>query len=238
MEIQKNKPRPLHKIFSDVPPHYDTVNRLFTWGMDKKWRLRAAKECLAAKPQRFLDLACGTGDLAVTVAEIADYPVEITGLDFSEPMLEVARWKADIAQKNITFVEGDAAKLPFPDGYFDCVGVSFAFRNLTYRHANRDKHLAEVLRVLRPGGRFVLVESSQPPNWFIRAIDHLYLRTLVYWLGWWVSGNRGAYKYLSSSALHYFSADELKNLLLKAGFSSVTYRRIFFGASAIHIALK
>ncbi len=219
--------RPLYEIFSDVPPHYDTINRVFTCGMDEKWRLQAARECLADKPQKILDLACGTGDLAVTVAELADYPVDITGLDFSEMMLEIARWKADVAGKQITFTEGDAANLPFADNYFDSVGISFAFRNLTYRHPNANKHIAEVLRVLRPGGKFVIVESSQPQNWLIRQIDHLYVRTFVYWMGWWISGNRGAYHYLGNSAANYFTPEELKDILLKAGFSRVSYRRLF-----------
>ena len=239
MAIQAEKnPKPLYKIFSDVPPRYDVINRIFTWGMDKKWRLRAARECLAGQPRRVLDLACGTGDLAVTIAGIADNPVEITGLDFSEPMLAKAREKAQTAGKNITFIVGDASKLPFPDGHFDCVGISFAFRNLTYKHANAAKHIAEVLRVLRPGGKFVIVESSQPANRFIRMLDHFYLRTFVYWMSWGISGNRNAYRYLTLSATNYYSAGELRDLLLKAGFSQVSFQRLFFGAAAIHVAVK
>lgn len=206
--------------------------------MDKKWRLLAAGECLADKPKQVLDLACGTGDLAVTMAEMADYPVEITGLDFSEPMLEIARWKAGIAEKEIKFIEGDAANLPFPDAYFDCAGISFAFRNLTYRNPNAAKHLAEVFRVLRPGGKFVIVESSQPKNWFIRQFAHLYVRTFVYWMGWWVSGNRGAYRYLGLSAANYYTPEALQELLLNTGFGKVSYRRLFFGAAALHTAIK
>lgn len=225
-------------MFSEVPPHYDTINRIFTWGMDEKWRIQAARECLTDKPQKILDLACGTGDLAVTMAELADYPVEITGLDFSEMMLEIARWKAGVAGKQITFVEGDAANLPFADNYFDSVGISFAFRNLTYRHPNANKHISEVFRVLRPGGNFVIVESSQPKNRLIRSLAHFYVRTFVYWMGWWISGNRGAYRYLGNSAANYFNPEELKGLLLKAGFSKVGYRRLFLGAAAIHVAVK
>lgn len=206
--------------------------------MDKKWRLRAVQTCLADKPRKVLDLACGTGDLAVTLAETADYPVEITGLDFSEPMLEIARWKAGIAEKEVKFVEGDAANLPFSDGFFDCVGISFAFRNLTYKNANAVKHIAEVLRVLRPGGKFVIVESSQPKNWLVRQLDHLYVRTFVYWMGWWISGNRGAYRYLGLSAANYYAADELKDLLIKSGFRQVSFQRLFLGAAAIHVATK
>ena len=238
MSKQAKTTRPLHKIFTDIPPHYDTINRIFTWGMDNKWRFRAVRECLAEKPKKVLDLACGTGDLAVMLAETAEYPVEITGLDYSEPMLEIARWKADEAEQKIKFVEGDAVNLPFPDGYFDSVIISFAFRNLTYRQPNAGKHIAEVLRILRPGGKFVIVESSQPKNWLLRQLDHLYVRTFVYWMGWWISGNRGAYRYLGLSAANFYSADELKSLLEKSGFGKVSYRRLFFGAAALHIAVK
>lgn len=237
--IEKSiRPRPLHKMFTDVPPRYDLINRLFTWGMDGKWRRKAVHDCIANRPQRILDLCCGTGDLAVDIARAADNELDITGFDFSEPMLELARLKADAAGKRIKFINGDAAKLPFPDNYFDSVGISFATRNLTYKNPNASQHLAEVLRVLKPGGRFVSVESSQPRNGIIRGIDHFYLRAFVYRTGWWISGNRAAYNYLTSSASHYYSAEELKNLLLKTGFKDVTFRRLFFGASAIHVAIK
>ena len=239
MAIQAEKtPKPLYKIFSDIPPRYDVINRIFTWGMDGKWRLRAAHECLGDKPKRVLDLACGTGDLAVTIAGIADNPVEITGLDFSEPMLVKAREKAQVSDRKITFIVGDVAKLPFSDGYFDSIGTSFAFRNLTYKNTNAARHIAEVLRVLRPGGKFIIVESSQPESRFIRKVDHFYLRTFVYWLGWWISGNRNAYRYLTVSAADYCSARELRDLLLQAGFSKVSFQHLFFGAAAIHVAIK
>lgn len=234
----KKVPKPLHNIFSDVTPRYDLINRIFTWGMDRKWRLKAACECLADKPERVLDLACGTGDLAITIAGVADGVLEITGVDFSESMLNEARRKAAAVNKNIKFINGDAANLPFDEGNFDCVGISFAFRNLTYKHVNAAKHIAEVLRVLRPGGRFVIVESSQPKNRFIRKLDHFYLRACVYPFGCWLSGNRNAYNYLTLSATRYYSPEELQEMLLKAGFRQVSFRRLFFGAAAIHVAVK
>jgi len=238
MTEQNTRPvRPLHKIFTDVPPHYDLINRFFTWGMDRKWRLLAARFCLAGQPGHILDLACGTGDLTLDLTRMANNHAEITGLDFSEPMLEIARRKIGVS-KQVKFINGDAGNLPFTDGYFDCIGISFAMRNLTYRNPNVDKHLSEVLRVLRPGGRFVIVESSQPENRLIRILDHLYVSLFVYLLGWLISRNKNAYNYLRISATNYYSAPELKNLLLKTGFSSVDFKSLFFGAAAIHIAVK
>jgi demethylmenaquinone methyltransferase/2-methoxy-6-polyprenyl-1,4-benzoquinol methylase len=232
--------RPLHKIFTSVTPHYDLINHIITLGMDTGWRKLAARECLAGRPARILDLCCGTGDLAMAVAAQADYRVAITGVDFSLPMLATARSK--VLQSGfglqINFVDGDAAALPFPDGYFDCAGISFAFRNLTYKNPLAEKHIAEILRVLKPGGRFVSVESSQPRNYFIRRIFRVYLRYFVAKTGRRLSHNRGAYDYLAQSIAGYYTGDELKKLLLRAGFSRVTYRPLFFGAAGIHAAVK
>ena len=234
----KKAPQPLHNIFTDIPPRYDLINHLFTWGMDSRWRLKAAKECLSSNPRRVLDLACGTGDLAITIAQLAKSDIEITGLDFSQPMLDIARQKAKDAGQNIKFISGDAVNLPFPEGHFDCVGISFAFRNLTYKHPQANKHISEVLRVLKPGGRFIIVESSQPGNRIVSSVDHFYLRTFVYRLGWWLSGNRNAYNYLTKSASRYNTAEELKTVLLSSGFSKVNFQRLLFGAAAIHTAVK
>jgi len=206
--------------------------------MDKKWRLRAAHQCLVDQPHFILDLACGTGDLTVDLTTMTTNNTEITGLDFSEPMLEIARRKVEASGKKVKFVIGDAANLPFDNNYFDCVGISFAMRNLTFRHPNTALHLTEVLRVLKPGGKFVIVESSQPANRLLRILDHLYVSIFVYPVGWLLSGNNNAYNYLRISATNYYSAEELKNLLLKSGFGKVYYHRLFFGAAAIHEAVK
>ena len=239
MSIQdSHAQKPLHKIFTDVPPRYDRINCIFTWGMDKRWRRRAASACLSGSPQRVLDLACGTGDLSLEIAAGAKSAIDISGLDFSEPMLELAGKKARDRGLLVNYLMGDAAELPFPDGHFDVVGIAFAFRNLTYQHPRASRHIAEILRVLRPGGRFVIVESSQPENQLIRALDHCYVRAFVYPVGWWLSGNKGAFKYLAVSASHYYTPKALADLLLRTGFRRVTYQRLFFGASAIHIAVK
>jgi demethylmenaquinone methyltransferase / 2-methoxy-6-polyprenyl-1,4-benzoquinol methylase len=234
--MTETRAKPLHGIFTAVPPHYDLVNSIITWGMDKHWRKLAAKEC--SNSRKMLDLGCGTGDLSVSVAKLSKGETEITGLDYSEPMLEMAREKVRKAGASVTFVNGDAAKLPFPDGFFDCVGISFAFRNLTYRNPITQKALSEVLRVLKPGGRFVAVESSQPTPKFVRFFFHLYLRVFVANVGFLVSGNRGAYKYLAESAVHFYMPDEIKQLLLKAGFKTIRYKPLFLGAAGIHVAMK
>lgn len=234
------QPQPLHGMFTAVPPRYDLVNRVITLGWDKQWRRLAAKACLEGRPLRVLDLGCGTGDLTMSLVLLAEGGVEITGLDYSLPMLELAREKAaraGVAEK-VKFVHGEATQVPFPDGYFDCVGISFAFRNLTYKSPLRLPHLAEVLRLLKRGGRYVIVESSQPGNRVIRALFHFYLRAFVAPVGILLSGNRGAYYYLTESASRFYSAEEVREMLLTAGFREVAYRPLFFGAAGIHVATK
>jgi demethylmenaquinone methyltransferase/2-methoxy-6-polyprenyl-1,4-benzoquinol methylase len=232
--------RPLHGMFTAVPPRYDLINSIITLGLDKKWRRTAALACLKDKPKRVLDLGCGTGDLSINIARLADKDVAITGLDYSKPMLEKARQKAQTAgvAQQVNFIYGEATRIPFPDAHFDCVGISFAFRNLTYKNPLGAPHLAEVVRVLKPGGRYVIVESSQPENRIIRAFFHLYLRAYVALVGQILSGNKGAYNYLAESARRYYAPGEVRAMLLAAGFRDVLYTPLFFGAAGLHIALK
>ena len=232
--------KPLHDIFTAVPGRYDVINRIFTWGLDEKWRLKAVRLCLETHPKTILDLCCGTGDLSVKLAQSADSLVKVVGLDYSLPMLKKAEEKANQLQLKtaLIFVHGDVNDLPFPDGYFDCIGISFAFRNLTYKNPNTPHYLSEIVRVLKNGGRFVIVESSQPPNRFIRKLDHLYLSTFVRWMGTSLSKNKPAYTYLTESARNFYTAEELSDLLAQAGFSKISVKRLLFGATAIHVAVK
>lgn len=232
--------KPLHSIFTAVPGRYDLINRIFTWGLDEKWRLKTARLCLESQPKFILDLCCGTGDLAIALAKIADNNPAIIGLDYSLPMLEIAREKIRHSplKNGVTFIHGDVADLPFPDASFDCTGISFAFRNLTYNNPKTQRYLSEIARVIKKGGRFVIVESSQPPNAILRTLDHFYLRTFVRWMGSALSKNKPAYKYLTESASKFYTAEELSDLLVKAGFSKVSLKRLLFGATAIHVAEK
>ncbi|MFH1169108.1 MAG: ubiquinone/menaquinone biosynthesis methyltransferase [Chloroflexota bacterium] len=231
---------PLHRMFTAVPPRYDLINHVITLGFDWRWRRLAARECLASHPSSMLDLCCGTGDLAVNIARLAQHDVAVTGLDYSQPMLELAARKAALAgvEGRASFVHGNATSLPFPDEHFDCAGISFAFRNLTYKNPEGLRHLAEVLRVLKAGGRYVIVETSQPESWLIRWKFHLYLRSFVSWTGTVLSGNTGAYHYLAESASRFYTPGEIREMLLAAGFRQVSYRPLLFGAVGIHVAVK
>jgi len=226
-------------MFTSVTPRYDLINRIITWGLDRRWREVAAKECLKSFPKRVLDLGCGTGDLAVAVARASKDLIDVTGLDFSQPMLEIARQKAAKSGfNNTTFVDGDAADIKFPSEYFDCVGISFAFRNLTYRNPITEKVLLGILRVLRPDGRLVIVESSQPESKLVRRLFHFYLRLFVANIGYRLSGNKSAYKYLSESAAGFYTPEKVKELLLQAGFREVACKPLSLGVAGIHVGVK
>lgn len=231
---------PLDGIFTAIPHCYDLVNQVITLGLDKRWRNQAARECLAAQPEKVLDLCCGSGDLVISIARLAQPRVELMGVDYNQAMLELAANKAEglAGKRKIIFSHGAAANLPFPDGYFDCVAISFAFRNLTYKNPLAQPHLAAILRLLNSGGRCVIVETSQPKGRLIRQLFHLYLRWFVFPIGYLLSANRQAYRYLAESASRFYGAEEVSEMLLKAGFRQVSFRPLFLGAIAIHVAIK
>ncbi len=231
--------RPLHKIFTSVPPRYDLVNRLFSLRLDEGWRKRAARECLANNPSKILDLCTGTGDLAVRLSRQANGNTNITGLDFSHTMLDEARIKQQKRGKGeVDFVHGDAGDMPFANDHFDTIGIAFAFRNLTYKNPDTPIFLSEILRTLKPGGRFVIVESSQPDSKWMKGLLKIYMKGIVKRLGYWLSGDKAAYHYFAHSVVNYYSREEVEKLLLDAGFSSVRSIPLTFGVAAVHVAIK
>ncbi len=225
-------------MFNSVPRHYDILNKIMTLGLDKKWRNRAAQACLTSSPENVLDICCGTGDLAHSLSLIKNKDTRIIALDYSRLMIDIAVQKTGLLKDQPSFIIGDASRLPFQDESFDCVGISFAFRNLTYRNPKISDHLTEIVRVIKPGGRFVIVESSQPKSSLIKKLFHIYLRIYVAKIGALISGNKGAYNYLAESATRFYTPGEIKDMMMKADFSRIDYRPLFFGAAGIHIAVK
>ena len=231
--------RPLQKMFTDVPTGYDLMNRILTLRLDEKWRKKAARECARSPAGTILDLCTGTGDLALHIAKRLNGQASISGLDYSRPMLEIARRKASRSgYDRISFMEGDAAAIPFGDGELDTIGIAFAFRNLTYKNPDRDKFLSEIFRTLSPDGKFVIVETSQPGNRILKRFFHAYLKLAVARLGGWMSGHSGAYRYLSASAINFYHPDELAQMLGEAGFTGITHRALLGGVAAITVARK
>lgn len=224
--------RPLEKMFNEIYDSYDRMNRILTFGLDRRWREKAAKLILQHQPKRMLDLCTGTGDLACILADMAEPEVSITALDFASRMLEIASSKAG-TRKNLEIVEGDAASLNYDNDTFDAIGISFGFRNLTYRNPIKEAALAEVRRVLRPGGVFVIVESSQPRSAAIRFFRDRYVNVMVAGRAAKLSGNKPAYNYFAESVKRFYTPDEITELLTNSGFEYIRHRRLFFGAVAI-----
>jgi demethylmenaquinone methyltransferase / 2-methoxy-6-polyprenyl-1,4-benzoquinol methylase len=238
MEAAAPSKRPLQKMFTDVPPAYDLLNRTLTFRFDQSWRKKAASACLENNPSVVLDLCCGTGDLALQLARSASPGVYIKALDYSEPMLWLAKQKAGRRKIPVEFILGDAAAMPFDNNTFDSVGIAFAFRNLTFHNPDRDKFLGEILRVIKPGGRFVIVETSQPKNPLLRKLFHFYLEYITAPVGGILSGHYGAYGYLAHSAKNYYNREGLTGLLISAGFSSVVSKPLMGGIAGIFTAVK
>jgi len=154
-------------------------------------------------------------------------------------MLYLAEKKAKLLKiKEVRFQFGDAASMPYSEGFFDGVGIAFAFRNLTYQNPDTEKFLREILRVLRPGGQFVAVETSQPHNRVLRWLFHLQLKYITGTVGGWLSGEKQAYRYLANSATNFYFPGEMKEMLLKAGFTKVKYKQLTGGVAALWLCTK
>jgi len=223
------------RIFSTIAPEYDRFNKISSFGQDRLWRKRAVQLAKIKRSTHVLDLAAGTGDL--TMAIVAQgVPSEIVSTDLVPEMLEVAKAKlTDYAgPTRIEFAIADAQALQFADESFDVVSVGFGVRNMPDRAAN----FREVYRVLRPGGRYVVLEFSRPVNTFFRQVYHFYLRTIIPFLGGRLTGDRKSFEYLNQSILGFPGQHALAGELYKAGFREVSWEDLTFGVVAIHVAVK
>jgi len=226
--------RPLRKMFWSVSNRYDILNSFFTFGLDKSWRNKAVTELLKGSPKRVLDLGTGTGDLAISLSNKSNHPLEIFALDFSQPMLDLAKKKALARRVNgISFILGDSAQLPFQNHFFDKVGTSFAFRNLTHENPDTELFFSEITRVLKPGGLFIAVDTSQPRNKWVRKLFHLYMNGYTAPLGGLISGKKEAYKYLAKSATNFDGFDKMQQRLENFGFKNVRHKPLMGGIAAL-----
>jgi demethylmenaquinone methyltransferase/2-methoxy-6-polyprenyl-1,4-benzoquinol methylase len=224
-------------MFDRIVPRYDLMNRLMTGGRDAAWRRLAVREALRDRnleQMRVLDVATGTGDLALALR--AAGAGDVVGLDFSAPMLDEAVRKdaAAAGEWRITWVEGDAMSLPFPDASFDAVTVAFGLRNMPSYPAA----LGEMLRVLRPAGTLVCLETTPFRAPVLRAVFAWYFARVVPVVGGMLSGDADAYRYLPASAAAFPDADALGRMMLEAGFTNVRYLRLGLGTVALHVAGK
>lgn len=228
--------RPLQEIFGEVSGTYEKVNRVLTLGLDRRWRRQAAKRAARGGGDRWLDVCSGTGETVENLARRAAAGTTLVALDFSLPMLSRARLKA--MAKPVDFLLGDVKTLPFPDGTFDLITISFATRNINLSRPILEETFREFHRVLRPGGRFVNLETSQPRSRIVRALFHGYVRLVVRRVGLRISGSRAGYAYLASTIPRFYGAAELAAILEAAGFASVSFKRLLFGVAAVHVSKR
>lgn len=221
----------LKLYYSKIYRTYDLVNRLFTMGMDQKWRKYTVGRCLEQKPKSVLDLCCGTGDLAIKLAQNSTEKTEISAYDFNPQMLEMAKNKSGKLGVKVNYLEGDASNMPFKDESFDRVTIGFGFRNLTFENPSENTHIKEIYRIMKPNGKLLILESGVPGNSLVRFFYKLYLYVILVPLGTIISGNAKAYWYLAHSASKFYKVNELIELLKRKGFKSVEVKRFFLGAA-------
>ena len=214
--------------FNTIAQTYDRLNRVMTLGLDRCWRRRAVRELSTFNFQlSVLDVACGTGDMAV---ELVRYGCDVTGIDISEEMLAIAKRKVE----NAKWIVADAENLPFDDNAFDAVTCAFGVRNF----AGLERGLGEMVRVLIPGGRLVILELSYPENPALLALYKLYATKIIPILGKIISGNREAYEYLPSSILAFPKPERFALILNNIGLKTAKVRRMTFGVCTEYLAVK
>ena len=184
----------------------------------------------------WLDVCTGTGEMARYLSDFSADDVNIFAVDFSLPMLKRINDKRK--ESNIIPIIAEAGLLPLPDNSLDLVTISFATRNLNPRKEIMETYIGEFNRVLKPGGHFVNIETSQPSSKMIRKLFHFYIDKVVKSLGWFLSGSKAGYRYLSFTIPRFYAAEEFAQILSESGFAEVEYRQLFLGVSAIHVAKK
>lgn len=222
-------------MFNRIAPSYDRINTILSFGADRRWRKRFVALAAQCSPSAILDMATGTGEVAVALAKrLPD--CHITGADLSVEMLAGAEPKIKEAglEQQITLVEADVENLPFEDGVFDLTTVAFGVRNFP----DQPKALGELYRTLRPGGTLLVLEFSEPKGSIFAPIYRLYRRYWMPWFGGLLSGDRNAYTYLPASIGKYCATVDFQSELTKAGFNALPPTRLTHGVATIYHATK
>ena len=229
-----SKKQQVEQMFDNISGKYDLLNRVLSMGIDVSWRKKVVKMVQAAKPETILDIATGTGDLAIQLAQNTN--AKITGFDLSAGMLEVGRKKvADLNLSNrIEMIQGDAENMPFADNSFDCITVAFGVRNFE----NLSKGLDDIYRVLKPGGKFIILEFSQPESFPMKQLYAFYSKNILPKIGKQISKDDSAYTYLPESVKAFPYGEEMKNILKNSNFSKTSDKKLTFGIASIYESLK
>lgn len=231
------EPVAVNSMFARIARRYDLANRLLSGGIDRWWRRRLVAAVAHTRPDRVLDLATGSGDVAFALARRLAAPTSILGMDFCAPMLAEAEAKKaaarDARYDRVQFQPGDGMALPLADDSFDAVTIAFGLRNMADRH----HALGEMRRVLRPGGRLFVLEFSQPHAWF-RPFYWFYLRSVLPRIAGLLTGDRAAYVYLNETIEDFPNRAALAAEIARAGFAQARAEALTCGIVALHIATK
>lgn len=229
-----SKKNQVREMFDAISGNYDGLNRMMTFGIDRSWRKQVVALVSKTKPTKILDIATGTGDLAIMLAQIDNS--QVTGLDLSPGMLEIGKQKVYAAglDKQVDMVIGDSEKLPFEDNSYDAITVSYGVRNFE----DLNQGLSEINRVLRPGGILVILETSLPTKFPYKQGYNVYSKTLLPLLGTLFSKDKEAYSYLSNSAKAFPFGKEFNKILERNSFTQVNDRPVTMGVSTIYTAFK
>lgn len=229
------KKEKIKNLFDNIAPDYDKLNHILSLNIDKGWRRKAVREIIDNdEPLSILDVACGTGDFTIEIARKAAKESNIKGIDLSEGMMSVGREKLKSAGVNATLEYGDCESLSYSNNTFDRISVGFGVRN--FEHL--DVGLKEMCRVLKPGGKLVILELSVPSNPILRWCYKLYFLNILPAIGGIVSGNRGAYQYLPASVLHFPTPDKFIKMMHEAGFDKVKHKALTFGICRMYVGVK
>lgn len=235
--MQGPRTRDTERLFNSIAPTYDSLNHWLSLGVDKSWRRRSLRWIVdPSVPQQILDIACGTGDYSIAIARRAHPDTVVTGVDLTEAMLQVMRSKVEKAGLvgRIVAEQGNAEALRFADNRFDRTTIAFGIRNFEHR----EQALREILRVLKPGGRLVILELSVPSNPLLRWCYNLYFTRLLPAIGGMVSGDKAAYRYLPASVLSFPNKREWMEIMRHCGFHNVSHRAYTLGICRLYIGEK
>lgn len=222
-------------LFDHIAPTYDTLNHRLSWNIDRMWRKKAIKALAPYQPEIILDVATGTGDFAILSAQIL-HPKKLVGIDISEGMMEVGARKVQRAglESVISFRKDDCMNLSLPSDTFDAITAAFGIRNFQ----DLDRGLAEMQRVLKPGGHISLAELTTPVTFPMKQLFKFYSNVILPAYGNLISRDRGAYEYLTKSIEAFPQGEQMMEILAKAGFSDCSFRRLTCGICTIYFATK
>jgi len=221
--------------FSSIAKKYDLFNDIVTLGLHRSWKKHVAQKVLNERPRKVLDACCGSGDIAIEIdrqAKKQSIETEITGIDFSEKMLEIARNKSE--KGRIDFTHKDVMESGFQDGYFDSISIGFGLRNIIGLHQS----LIEFHRLLSNGGKLVILDMGKPPSKIVRVMFEFTFFKLVPKIGKLLLPKQDMFDYFPQSTLKYPEQEELVLILKESGYTDITYRNYLFGSVVIHEAIK